>query len=587
MIGIGLVNMLVALDQTVVSTALPSIVSELKGFEYYAWIANAYLLASIVTVPIFGRIGDFFGRKPFVVAAVIVFTVASILCGLATNMMFLVVARALQGIGGGMMVATAFASIPDLFPDARARVRWQVVMAAAYGIGTAAGPSLGGFLTEQYGWRSTFLVNIPVGAASLFCIMRFLPNVRHAHAGKVKLDIGGAVLITVALASLQMAVEAIPREGLTTYNLTLVAIVVASVAGLLWCERRATHPMIPLDLFRNGELVRLFIMSVLAGFVMFSLLFFTPLLLQGGFGLSPQVAGLLATPQAAFIAVGSLINTSIVIRLKRPVLTLTVGFSLMLASAMGVMATQSYTPHWFLVLSVMCAGLGLGFTLNNLNIFCQNIAGKARFGIATALMQSSRMIGGMMGTTLIGVLVTHSYENGVERRLAATLDTPLPDALAQRFRDPQLLVDPAAQQQVLDALRAIGVAGRTVIANSRDVLVGSVHMGMLLTAAAAFIAVMMTRRLMHITLQSKPAEVVAATAAATAEAHTPEMAEMTESEETAEKSVPTTGSERAATTPEAAGMTTTSTAPTSVPHRDTPTQAVPPINKTSGNSSDE
>ncbi|WP_320535112.1 MFS transporter [Robbsia andropogonis] len=522
MIGIALVNMLVALDQTVVSTALPSIISELKGFEYYAWIANAYLLASIATVPIFGRIGDFFGRKPFVVAAVIVFTVASILCGLATNMLFLVLARALQGIGGGMMVATAFASIPDLFPDARARVRWQVVMAAAYGIGTAAGPSLGGFLTEQYGWRSTFLINLPVGAASLFCIMRFLPRVRHVHTGQVKLDIGGAVLITVALGALQMSVEAIPREGLTTYNLWLLGIVICSIAGLLWCEKRASHPIIPLDLFRNAELVRLFIMSVLAGFVMFSLLFFTPLLLQGGFGLSPQLAGLLATPQAAFIAVGSVVNTSIVIRLRRPALTLTIGFSLMLASAMGVMATQSYTPHWFLVLSVMFAGLGLGFTLNNLNIFSQNIAGKARFGIATALMQSSRMIGGMMGTTLIGVMVTHSYENGVGRRLAATLDTPLPEALAQRFRDPQLLVDPAAQQQVLDALREIGVAGRALIATSRDVLVGSVHMGMLLTAGAAFIAVLMTRKLLHITLHAKPIAVVLSTSTVTTEAHPPE-----------------------------------------------------------------
>ncbi|MFP4905882.1 MFS transporter, partial [Paraburkholderia sp. BR14261] len=155
MLGIGLVNMLVALDQTVVSTALPSIVAELHGFEFYAWIASAYLLASVVTVPVFGRLGDYFGRKRFVIAAVIVFTVASVLCGLATDMRFLAAARALQGVGGGMMVGTAFASIPDLFPDPRARVRWQVVMAAAYGIGTAAGPSLGGWLSEHFGWRST------------------------------------------------------------------------------------------------------------------------------------------------------------------------------------------------------------------------------------------------------------------------------------------------------------------------------------------------------------------------------------------------------------------------------------------------
>src|SRR3954452_1090829 len=170
MIGISLVNMLVALDQTVVSTALPSIVSDLKGFEYYAWIVTSYLLASVVTVPVFGRLGDFFGRKPFVIAAISTFTLASVLCGFAQSMQFLIVMRALQGVGAGMMVGTAFAAIPDLFPDPHSRVRWQVVMAAAYGIGTAAGPSLGGWMSEHLGWRSTFLINLPVGAAALYFI---------------------------------------------------------------------------------------------------------------------------------------------------------------------------------------------------------------------------------------------------------------------------------------------------------------------------------------------------------------------------------------------------------------------------------
>ncbi|MGI4856851.1 MAG: MFS transporter [Janthinobacterium lividum] len=504
MLGIGLVNMLVALDQTVVSTALPSIVSELKGFEYYAWIANAYLLASVVTVPVFGRLGDLFGRKPFVVAAVLIFTVASILCGLAHSMRFLVIARALQGIGGGMMVGTAFASIPDLFPDPRVRVRWQVVMAAAYGIGTAAGPSLGGFLTEHYGWRSTFLVNLPVGLASLFCIVRFLPAVRHVPKAPVRLDIAGAALITLALGGLQLCVERFPETGLSGGNLALLAAVLVCCGALLVCERRAAYPMVPLDLFGDRDLRRLFALSLASGFIMFSLLFFTPLLLQGGFGLSPQLAGLLATPLAAFIAVGSIINSRIVIHLARPVTTLLAGFALMLYAAIGVMATQSYTPHWFLVSAVMAAGLGLGFTLNNLNIFAQEIAGRARFGIATALMQSSRMVGGMLGTTLIGTLVTHSYASGVVRRLSQVTEPPLPPDLAARFRDPQLLVDPESQRQVLAALQPLQINGRELLSASRDVLVGAVHMGMLLTAVTALAAVLIAGRLLHIRLRVQP-----------------------------------------------------------------------------------
>ncbi|MGI4983664.1 MAG: MFS transporter [Janthinobacterium lividum] len=503
MLGIGLVNMLVALDQTVVSTALPSIVSELKGFEYYAWIANAYLLASVVTVPVFGRLGDLFGRKPFVVAAVLIFTVASILCGLAHSMLFLVVARALQGMGGGMMVGTAFASIPDLFPDPRTRVRWQVVMAAAYGIGTAAGPSLGGFLTEHYGWRSTFLVNLPVGLASLFCIVRFLPAVRHTPEAPVRLDILGAALITLALGGLQLCVERFPETGLSGGNLALLGGVLACCAALRVCERRAAHPMIPLDLFGDRDLRRLFMLSFASGFIMFSLLFFTPLLLQGGFGLAPQLAGLLATPLAAFIAVGSILNTRIVVHLSRPVTTVLAGFALMLYAAVGVMATQSTTPHWFLVSAVMAAGLGLGFTLNNLNIFAQEIVGRARFGIATALMQSSRMVGGMLGTTLIGTLVTHSYVSGVAHRLAQAMPTPLPPDLATRFLDPQLLVDPESQRQVLTALRPLRIDGAALLAASRDVLVGAVHMGMLLTAVMALAAVLVAGRLLHIRMHAQ------------------------------------------------------------------------------------
>ena len=149
MMGISSVVVMVAIDQTVVGTALPTIVAELKGFQYYAWVATAYLLTSVITVPVFGRLGDWFGRKPFVVAAIVLFTGASALCGLAGSMFELVAFRALQGIGGGMLVGTAFASIPDLFPDPVRRLRWQVLFSSAFGLANAIGPSLGGLLTQH------------------------------------------------------------------------------------------------------------------------------------------------------------------------------------------------------------------------------------------------------------------------------------------------------------------------------------------------------------------------------------------------------------------------------------------------------
>src|SRR5690606_16578308 len=156
MLGLAFVSMMVAVDQTVVGTALPTIVAELNGFELYAWVASSYLLTSVITIPIFGRLGGYYGRKPFVVASVIVFMLASVLCGAADSMLQLVLARALQGIGGGMLVGTAFACIPDLFPDSHVRLRWQVMLSSAFGIANAFGPTLGGFLTQYAGWRSVF-----------------------------------------------------------------------------------------------------------------------------------------------------------------------------------------------------------------------------------------------------------------------------------------------------------------------------------------------------------------------------------------------------------------------------------------------
>ncbi|NRO98751.1 MFS transporter [Paraburkholderia sp. NMBU_R16] len=497
MLGIGLVNMLVALDQTVVSTALPSIVAELQGFEFYAWIASAYLLASVVTVPVFGRLGDYFGRKRFVIAAVLVFTGASVLCGLATDMRMLAIARALQGVGGGMMVGTAFASIPDLFPDPHARVRWQVVMAAAYGIGTAAGPSLGGWLSQDFGWRSTFFVNLPVGALALYFIWRHLPYYRRERQGAVKIDWSGALLVALVLGGFQTLIEALPKDGLTTGNVALAGAVAVLAAALLICERRATHPIVPLDLFRDPQLVTLFTLSTLSGFVMFSLIFFAPLLLQGGFGLSPQQAGLLATPIAACIAIGSVINTRIVVRLPRPTLVLTIGYSLLVAASAALAFATPRTPHMWLEISMSAVGIGLGFILNNLNVFAQEIAGRDRLGIATALLQSTRMVGGMLGTSILATIVTHSYASGVSDALQ-TLGPKVATQWLPRLSDPRVLVDANLREAMLGELHAAGLDGGALVDATRRVLVHALHIGIAIAGCAALCAVYLVKRIAHI-----------------------------------------------------------------------------------------
>jgi EmrB/QacA subfamily drug resistance transporter len=491
MLGVSFVTMLVALDQTVVGTALPTIVAELKGFELYAWVATSYLLTSVITVPIFGRLGDYYGRKPFVIASIVVFTAASVLCGMANSMLFLVLARGLQGIGGGMLVGTAFACIPDLFPDSVVRLRWQVMMSSAFGIANAIGPSLGGFLTQYYGWRSVFYVNLPVGLLSLFFVWRFLPHLRHVeHEGKMRLDWPGALLIAVSLGSLQLFVEMLPKHGLSLMAVALFAVSVVSAYSLWIWEKRCPTAILPVDMFRNRSLAALFTLAVLGGFSMFSLLFYAPLLFQGGFGMSPKEAGLVITPLVVFITIGSIANGRIVSRVRNPNLMLYIGFALVALSCLGVVVATRAMPQGLLMTFMVLGGIGLGFVMPNLTIFAQQTAGREHLGIATALLQSLRMIGGMIGTALTGTLVTHMYASGV--RSALTQDSAM--RWFGDMGDPQILINRDAQSTLLSQMTHAGHNGAVLLEAAREALVAAIHLGLALAAVIAVVSVWQSRR---------------------------------------------------------------------------------------------
>jgi EmrB/QacA subfamily drug resistance transporter len=346
MLGIACINMMVGLNQTVVGTALPTITAELHGFDLYAWVATSYLLTQVITVPIFGRLGDYYGRKPFVIISIILFTLASLLCGLSNSMLFLVVARSLQGIGGGMLVATAFASVPDLFPDPRERLRWQVLLTTSFALANAIGPTLGGILTEHYGWRSVFYVNAPVGLLGLYFVVWHMPLIRHHRGGEVRLDWLGALLITLALGSLQLLVQMLSQNGSIVLLVLMGGGCALSFTALVYWERRCPYPLLPFEMFRDRTLSVLFLLALLLGTISFSVQFYMPLLLQGGFGMSPQAAGLLITPMMVGIPLASLINGRVMPRLKSPLIMLYLGFALLVLSMVGVVNTHADTPHW-------------------------------------------------------------------------------------------------------------------------------------------------------------------------------------------------------------------------------------------------
>ncbi|MGQ7932535.1 MFS transporter [Paraburkholderia sp. D1E] len=487
MLGICFVIVLVALDQTVVGTALPTIVSELKGFDLYAWVATSCLLATVVTVPIFGRLGDHYGRKPFVIASITVFTVASALCGLAFSMPFLLVARSLQGIGGGMLFGTVFACVADLFPSSVLRLRWQVMLSSALGISNAIGPSLGGLLTQYYGWRSVFYVNLPIGLLSLFFVWRFLPYVRqrkHRDDG-MRIDWPGAALIAITLGAVQLFVELVSRIGLSSISFIFLIVGMTGGVALFRWEKNCAYAMLPTEMFRNASLFGLFKLAIFAGFTMFSLLLYVPLLFQGGFGMSPKDSGLFVTPLVVFITIGSILNGRVVTRVTNPNVMLFVGFALLAISCAGSALTTSAMPRQVLLAFMLVGGMGFGFVMPNLTVFAQQAAGREHLGIASALLQSLRMLGGMVGTALIGTIVRHAYSGRVRLALGKCGASRWTNSLG----DPQILVNRSAQRALLSQVADAGQRGELLLNTARHALVDAIHVGLTFAAAIALIAV--------------------------------------------------------------------------------------------------
>jgi EmrB/QacA subfamily drug resistance transporter len=478
MLGVSLVLMLSALDQTVIGNALPSIVAELDGFELYAWVATGYLLASIVTIPIFGRLGDYYGRKPFVIAATLIFMFASLLCALATDMLTLVAGRALQGIGGGMLVGTAFACVPELFPDTRQRLRWQIMLSALFSVVNAIGPGLGGFMTAHLGWRSVFWLNLPLGALALYFAWRHLPWYRVERARPIGMDWLGAVLIALALGSLQLLVEWLGHSS-ALVCVALGATCVAALIGLWFQERRSADALLPGPLFADRSIRLLFGLALLAGGVMFTLLFYLPLLLQGGYGYSPEQAGVLITPLALSITLGAIVNSRVMTRMANPNLLPLAGFTALMCACAGLALVGPHAGFYTLLGLILLAGLGLGFILLNLSVFTQTLVARQYLGIATALQQSLRLVGGLLGTACMGALVNGLYAWQLTGRLAQ----------AGQQQALELLSDP----QVLS--HGGGRLTPELLELGRSALVEAMSTGLFICAGLAFVALLVLHRL--------------------------------------------------------------------------------------------
>ena len=414
MSGIAASAVVVAFDATIVSTSLPQVAQTLGSMELYAWVGTGYFLASAVTILIFGRLGDLYGRKPLMILSMAMVMIGSVLCGLSQSMQQLILFRVLQGLGGGMMIASMFAAPADLFPDPKRRVRWMLVTSITFAVASGLGPVIGGAVTQALGWRAAFFVTPIAALLGVIMTWRYFPSIKPVRDASLRLDWLGAFLLTLAVGAPLAGVELLTgksHDGLRLWGLALLCVGVLAAVLLLPAERRAQTPIFPLRVLQTPEARLLNLAGILSGAVMFILIFYIPLLLQDVFGFSPSHAGLLMAPLVAGISIGSILNGRLHARQSEPARLMVFGAVLLGLGCAFTLTFSVESPAWWILLTTSVCGIGLGFLLPNYTLFMQMLAAQHDVGVATALIQTTRALGSAFGTALVGMVVARLSVN--------------------------------------------------------------------------------------------------------------------------------------------------------------------------------
>jgi EmrB/QacA subfamily drug resistance transporter len=426
-IALIIVLLLGALDQTIVSTAMPRIVAQLKGLEIYAWVTTIYLLSSTVMVPIWGKLGDLYGRKIILVWGVSIFIAGSALCGmsgefgplpiLGGGMTQLIVFRGLQGIGGGALFTSAFAVIADLYPP-RERGKMSGYFGSVFALASVVGPVIGGFLTEHgtvhldgwtlAGWRWVFYVNLPLSAVALFMIITRAPGLKAGRGGRV--DVAGAALVVTAFVPLLLALSwgghIYPWGSLPVVGMFLVTAI--SLGLFVYVELRVTEPLLPLDLFRN----KVFTLGNGASFVIsmafFGAITFLPLYLQLGIGVPATQSGMTMLPLMFGMILSSTVSGRLVSQIGRYKPMMVFGSVTMLVGIFLMTRLAPSTSALGVAWRVFILGLGLGPAQGLFAMAVQNAVPMNRIGVATSSSQFFRQIGSTVGVAIFGAVMTHA-----------------------------------------------------------------------------------------------------------------------------------------------------------------------------------
>jgi EmrB/QacA subfamily drug resistance transporter len=451
-----------ALDTSIVATATPRILSDLGGFKLVSWIFTIYLLGSTIVLPIVGKLSDIFGRRIFLLAGLVIFVGSSALCGAAPSMPLLIVARGIQGLGGGILTGVIFTTLGDLFTPIE-RARYMGYTTSAWTLAALVGPTVGGFLTDGPGWRWCFYINLPVGIAAMALIIAKMPKVR--RGGRIgDIDFAGSALLSSATICLLLALAWANEEFGWTSPITvgLLAAAVALGVSFFLNERGRANAIFPISLFRNRSLMQSNSMSFIQSIGMFGAVQYLPTFVQVSLGASATASGLVSTPQSLGLLFMCLIGGAFMSRTGRFRYMMIAGGVLVAVAAFALHGISVGEPEWHIAALMVVLGFGQGLIGPANAVIVQASVTHDQMGVATSSRQFSQQIGQVLGVAVLGLIFTTTYSSAFSSAVPQAIRSEITQDAYRQMEDPTVSLDKTSAARIREEALKAGASATVV-----------------------------------------------------------------------------------------------------------------------------